>query len=68
MPGTGRYRAPNGEGGKMRAVCIPDELWERTGVMAGALGVSRNEVVRRALRESDERTDSTGGGRTEGSR
>ena len=46
------YRAGNGEGGRMRSIRVPDELWEETGEAAREANISRSEVVRQALRNT----------------
>lgn len=40
---------PGKEPMKMRAVMIPDALWEEAGKMADAQGLSRSELVRRGV-------------------
>ena len=54
------WRAKKGEGGPMRAVKIPDDLWEAVGQMADRQGVSRNEIVRRTLRAAMEKGQGNG--------
>ena len=44
-------RAWNGEGGRLRAVRVPEALWIEAGHAAERLGVSKAEVVREGLRQ-----------------